>query len=102
MEPVAAQPKRFHGTANLDSGPAGRDASRIADEVISHLVGLAGAEVTITIEIAATIPWRCAGYLGAHGSGDCHCWTGQTRRGYGVAGIVCCSTMTGEPTGTLG
>jgi predicted AAA+ superfamily ATPase len=53
---VAKQPKRFHGTATLDSTRAGRDASRIADEVIAHLVGLVGAEVTITIEIDATIP----------------------------------------------
>ena len=56
VPPVAAQPRRFHGTANLDSARAGRDASRIADEVISHLVGLVGAEVTVTIEIAATVP----------------------------------------------
>ena len=56
VPPVAAQPKRFHGTANLDSARAGRDASRIADEVIAHLAGLVGAEVIVTIEIAATIP----------------------------------------------
>ena len=30
---------RFHGTVSLDPVRAGRDASRIADEVISHLVG---------------------------------------------------------------
>ena len=34
----------------------GRDAGRIADEVISHLVGLVGSEVTVTIEIEARIP----------------------------------------------
>ncbi len=56
VPPVAAQPKRFQGTANLDSARAGRDASRIAAEVISQLVGLIGAEVTVTIEIAATVP----------------------------------------------
>ncbi len=54
--PAAAKPKRFHGTATLDSARVGRDASRIADEVISHLVGLVGAEVTVTIEIQAEIP----------------------------------------------
>ena len=32
---------------------AGRDASRIADEVIAHLVGLVGAKVTVTLEIEA-------------------------------------------------
>ena len=54
--PVAAKPKRFHGTAKLDSARVGRDASRIADEVIAHLAGLVGAEVTVTIEIEAAIP----------------------------------------------
>jgi len=34
----------------------GRDAGRIADEVISHLVGLVGAEVTVTLEIEAKVP----------------------------------------------
>ena len=48
--------KRFHGTANLDATRAGRDASRIADEVLAHLVSQPGAEVTVTIEIAATLP----------------------------------------------
>ncbi len=34
----------------------GRDASRIADEVIAHLGGLVGAKVTVTLEISADIP----------------------------------------------
>ena len=34
----------------------GRDAGRIADEVISPLVGLVGSEVTVTIEIEVRIP----------------------------------------------
>ncbi|HET7626225.1 MAG TPA: Swt1 family HEPN domain-containing protein [Verrucomicrobiae bacterium] len=50
------KPKRFHGTAELDPTRAGRDASRIADEVIAHLVGQDGAEVTVTIEIEAKLP----------------------------------------------
>ena len=33
----------------------GRDAGRIADEVISHLAGLVGAEVSVTLEIAADV-----------------------------------------------
>jgi len=56
VPPAAAKPKRFHGTATLDSARVGRDASRIADEVIAHLAGLVGAEVAVTIEIQATIP----------------------------------------------
>ena len=53
---VAAKPKRFHGTATLDATRVGRDASRIADEVISHLAGLVGATVRVTIEVDAEIP----------------------------------------------
>ena len=34
----------------------GRDASRIAEEVISHLSGLVGAQVTVTLEIEAEVP----------------------------------------------
>lgn len=52
----AAKPKRFHGAAVLDATRVGRDASRIADEVIAHLVSLVGARVTVTIEIEADIP----------------------------------------------
>jgi len=48
--------RRFHGTVNLDPARVGRDASRIADEVIAHLAGQVGAEVTVTLEIAATLP----------------------------------------------
>ena len=34
----------------------GRDASQVANEVISHLSGLMGAKVTVTLEIAAEVP----------------------------------------------
>jgi hypothetical protein len=50
------KPKRFHGTVVLDSARVGRDASRIADEVITHLVGLVGSNVKITLDIDANIP----------------------------------------------
>lgn len=53
---AVAKPKRFHGTAVLDATRVGRDASRIAEEVISHLAGLVGANVTVTIEVDAEIP----------------------------------------------
>jgi hypothetical protein len=53
---AAALPKRFHGTAILDPTRVGRDASRIAEEVISHLAGLVGSRVTVTIEVEAEIP----------------------------------------------
>ncbi len=54
--PTSTQPKRFHGTVTLDTTRVGRDASRIADEVIAHLSGLVGAKVTVTIEVEAEIP----------------------------------------------
>jgi predicted AAA+ superfamily ATPase len=54
--PEAAKPKRFHGSVELDATRVGRDAGRIADEVISHLSGLVGANVTVTLEIEAEIP----------------------------------------------
>jgi hypothetical protein len=34
----------------------GRDASRVAEEVIAHLSGLMGANVKVTLEIEAEIP----------------------------------------------
>ena len=54
--PAAVAPKRFHGTVTLDPTRVGRDASRIADEVIAHLSGLVGAKVTVTLEVEAEIP----------------------------------------------
>jgi predicted AAA+ superfamily ATPase len=49
-------PRRFHGTVSLDAARVGRDASRIADEVIAHLVAHVGAKVTVTLEIEAQLP----------------------------------------------
>ena len=54
--PEPPKPKRFHGTVALDATRVGRDASRIADEVIAHLSGLVGATVTVTLEVEAEIP----------------------------------------------
>jgi len=54
--PAAPKLTRFYGTVSLDPARAGRDASRIADEVIAHLSGLVGSEVKITLEIEASIP----------------------------------------------
>ena len=54
--PKAVQPKRFHGTVILDPTRVGRDAGKIAEEVISHLAGLVNAKVTVTLEIEAEIP----------------------------------------------
>ena len=48
--------RRYHGTVTLDPARVGRDASRIADEVIAHFAGQVGAAVTVTLEIEATLP----------------------------------------------
>ena len=48
--------KRFHGAVPLDALRAGRDAGRVAEEVIAHLAGLDGAKVNVTLEIEAEFP----------------------------------------------
>jgi hypothetical protein len=53
---VTLLPNRFHGSVLLDATRVGRDAGRIADEVISHLTALVGSEVNITLEIEAHVP----------------------------------------------
>lgn len=52
----APKPKRFHGSVTLDPTRVGRDASRIAEEVIAHLNALVGSTVKVTLEIEADIP----------------------------------------------
>jgi len=51
-----SKPRRFHGSVELDSTRVGRDASRIADEVLSHLSGLVRAKVKVTLEVEAELP----------------------------------------------
>ncbi|AKB61065.1 Swt1 family HEPN domain-containing protein [Methanosarcina mazei] len=55
IEPVEQPPKRFYGSVTLDPARVGRDAGRIADEIISHLAGLMGSKVTVTLEIEAEV-----------------------------------------------
>jgi hypothetical protein len=55
-KPPTALPKRFHGTVTLDENRVGRDAGRVAEEVIAHLTGIVVATVTVTLEIEAQIP----------------------------------------------
>lgn len=50
------KPTRYHGSVSLDPARVGRDAGRIADEVIAHLVSLVGAKVKVTLEIEAEVP----------------------------------------------
>jgi len=48
--------RRFHGTVSLDPARVGRDAGRIAEEVVAHLLGLPQAEVRVSLEIEAVVP----------------------------------------------
>ena len=52
----APKPKRFHGTVTLDPQRVGRDAGRIAEEVIAHIASLIGADVTVRLDIEAIVP----------------------------------------------
>jgi hypothetical protein len=53
-----APPKlgRFHGSVQIDPIRLGRDASRIAEEIVQHLAGIVDANVEITLEIHAELP----------------------------------------------
>ena len=55
-EPPQPKARRYHGAVTLNHQRVGRDASQIADEVIAHLSGIVGADVTVTLEIHAEIP----------------------------------------------
>lgn len=48
-------PDRFNGTVTLDATCVGRDAGKIAEEVIAHLTGLVGGNVSVSLEISAEI-----------------------------------------------
>ncbi len=50
------RPTRFYATVTLDASRVGRDAGRVADEVIAHLAGLVGANVTVRLDIEANVP----------------------------------------------
>jgi hypothetical protein len=50
---VVVAPTRYHASVALDPARTGAAASRIAEEVLAHLVGLDGANVTVTLEIQA-------------------------------------------------
>ena len=54
--PAPQLPRRFHGAVQLDPTRVGRDAGKIAEEVIAHLTGQVGAEVSVTLEIEAMLP----------------------------------------------
>jgi hypothetical protein len=53
---TATLPRRFYGSVSLDPDRAGRDAGRIAEEVLQHLTTLPRANVKLTLEIEADAP----------------------------------------------
>ncbi len=55
-EPAKPVYRRFYGSVKLDALRVGRDASRIADEVLQHLTKLVDADVEVTLEIQARLP----------------------------------------------
>ena len=59
--PAPRKLSRFHGSVPVDPLRLGRDAARIAEEIVQHLTGLVGSNVEITIEIQADL---------AEGAGD--------------------------------
>ena len=56
-EPTKKEPTRFHGSITLDSARVSRDAGKVAEEVIQHLVGQMGSDVEVTLEIQAKLPF---------------------------------------------
>ena len=48
--------RRFHGSVELDATRLGRDAGRISDEVLTHLISLVGAKAKIVLEIEVEVP----------------------------------------------
>ncbi|MCZ7625092.1 MAG: hypothetical protein M5R38_04010 [Candidatus Methylomirabilis sp.] len=56
LAPVVAAPRRFYATVVLDATRIGRDAARIAEEVVQHLSGLLGSHVEVMLEIRADVP----------------------------------------------
>jgi hypothetical protein len=54
--PVDVKPKRFYGSVKLNPQRVGRDAGKIAEEIIQHLTLQPGATVEVTLEIQAQMP----------------------------------------------
>jgi predicted AAA+ superfamily ATPase len=56
LQPQQPRPKRFFGSVKLSPTRLGKEAASIAEEIVAHLQGQPGAEVSVTLEIHATIP----------------------------------------------
>jgi hypothetical protein len=51
-----AKPKRFYGSVELNPQRVGRDAGKIAEEIVQHLALQPGSTVKVTLEIQAQMP----------------------------------------------
>ena len=54
--PAEKVPRRFFAVKSLDAQRVSRDADQIANEIVTHLVGLVGANVEVKLEITADVP----------------------------------------------
>ena len=54
--PAAPQLRRFHGSVRLDPLRLGKDASRIAKEVVQHLSSIVVSELQVTLDMQVTLP----------------------------------------------
>jgi hypothetical protein len=50
------KPKRFYGSVKLNPQRVGRDAGKIAEEIVQHLALQPGSTVEVTLEIQARMP----------------------------------------------
>jgi hypothetical protein len=55
-EPPVRPLRRFHGSVKLDPVRVGREAARIAEEVVQHLSAIVGADVQVTLDVQAELP----------------------------------------------
>jgi predicted AAA+ superfamily ATPase len=55
-EPPRRFMRRFHGSVSVDPDRLGRDAGRIAEEIVQHLTTQRSARVHLTLEIEADLP----------------------------------------------
>lgn len=53
VPPMSSRPRRFHGSVTLDAARLSRDAGKVAEEIVQHLIAQVGATVDITVEINA-------------------------------------------------
>ena len=66
-EPAApSRPRRFFGTLRLEPERVGRDAGRVAEEIVQHLVMLPAADAEIVLEVQVRVPAGIPGISGSH------------------------------------